>query len=120
MLPAAHRLKSAAQFRATTRRGSKATRRSVIAYVLPPSPTEPALSTAMAGLIVSRSVGSSVVRHRAARRLRASVASLLPALPGGTTVVLRALPGAAEDPELPAQVAGAIDQALGHAVTRTR
>ncbi|MDO8307582.1 MAG: ribonuclease P protein component [Actinomycetota bacterium] len=120
MLPAAYRLRSAAQFRAVTRGGSKAARRSVIAYVLPPSPSEPTLSTAMAGLIVSRSVGGSVVRHRVARRLRASVVGLLPALPSGTTVVLRALPGAAEDPELSAQVAGAIDQALGRAVTRSR
>lgn len=120
MLPAVHRLRSAAQFRATTRGGSKAARRSVVAYVLLPTTAEPAQSGAVAGLIVSRAVGGSVARHRAARRLRSSVANILPGLPGGTSVVLRALPGAAEDPELPAQVVGAIDQAARHAGGRTR
>jgi ribonuclease P protein component len=47
------------------------------------------------GLIVGKSVGGSVVRHRVTRRLRAHVAPWLSALPAGSGVVVRALPGAA-------------------------
>jgi ribonuclease P protein component len=111
VLPAAHRLRSAAQFRAATRDGSKASRRSVVAYVLHSGDAEPAV----AGLIVGRSVGNSVVRHRTSRRLRAILAGIVPGLPAGTTVVLRALPGAAVDPDLPTQVADAVDQAAARA-----
>lgn len=48
------------------------------------------------GLIVGRAVGSSVVRHRVARRLRGQLAGRLTALPEGSGVVVRALPEAAE------------------------
>ncbi len=45
--------------------------------------------------MVSRAVGGSVVRHRVQRRLRHLVLPLLPDLPGGCLVVVRALPSAA-------------------------
>ncbi len=45
--------------------------------------------------MVSRAVGGSVVRHRVQRRLRHLVLPLLPDLPGGSLVVVRALPSAA-------------------------
>lgn len=48
------------------------------------------------GLIVGRSVGGSVVRHRVARRLRGQLAGRLTTLPEGSGVVVRALPDAAE------------------------
>jgi ribonuclease P protein component len=54
------------------------------------------LLPARAGLIVSRKVGGSVVRHRVSRRLRAQLASRLDGLPTGSRVVVRALPTAAE------------------------
>jgi ribonuclease P protein component len=47
------------------------------------------------GLVVGKSVGNAVVRNRVKRRLRHQVSSLLPLLPPGTSVVLRALPPAA-------------------------
>jgi putative membrane protein insertion efficiency factor/ribonuclease P protein component len=46
------------------------------------------------GLIVGKSVGGSVVRHRVTRRLRAELTPWLSALPAGSGVVVRALPGA--------------------------
>ena len=46
--------------------------------------------------MVSKAVGSAVVRTRVKRRLRHQVAPQLAALPVGTTVVLRALPPAAD------------------------
>jgi ribonuclease P protein component len=48
------------------------------------------------GLIVGKTVGGSVVRHRVARRLRGQLAGRLSALPSGSGVVVRALPDAAD------------------------
>src|SRR5215469_13880242 len=47
------------------------------------------------GFIVSRAVGSAVVRNRVRRRLRHLAAGYLEALPGGSLLVLRASPQAA-------------------------
>lgn len=44
------------------------------------------------GFVVSKAVGNAVVRNRVKRRLRAQVAPLLPAVPSGTDLVLRANP----------------------------
>jgi ribonuclease P protein component len=54
------------------------------------------------GLVVGRSVGNSVIRHRVSRRLRAQLASRLPLLPKDCAVVVRALPtaGAADSATL--------------------
>jgi len=49
-----------------------------------------------AGLVVSKAVGGSVVRHRVSRRLRHLLAPRLGELPPGAMVVVRALPPAAE------------------------
>lgn len=50
---------------------------------------------AQAGLIISKSVGGSVVRHKVARQLRHTLKDLLALLPDGAHVVVRALPGSA-------------------------
>lgn len=50
----------------------------------------------MAGFAVSRTVGGAVIRNRVKRRLRAISAELLPTLPAGTHLVMRALPAAAD------------------------
>lgn len=47
------------------------------------------------GLIVSKAVGTAVVRHRVARRLRHICAGVVAGLPVEADVVIRALPGAA-------------------------
>jgi ribonuclease P protein component len=49
-----------------------------------------------AGLVVSKAVGGSVVRHRVSRRLRHLLAPRLGELPAGAMVVVRALPPAAD------------------------
>lgn len=46
------------------------------------------------GLIVGKSVGGSVQRHRVSRRLRAQLALRIVALPAGSATVVRALPAA--------------------------
>lgn len=47
------------------------------------------------GLIVSKAVGSAVIRHRVARRLRHMCAQVRADLPADADIVIRALPGAA-------------------------
>lgn len=51
---------------------------------------------ARAGFVVSKAVGNAVVRNKVRRRLRALVRERLGALPDGSTLVVRALPAAAE------------------------
>ena len=96
MLPAANRLRTAADFQDTIRRGAKASRGAVVVYVL----ASPGDQAPRVGTVVSRRVGGSVIRHRAARRIRGAMAPLLDTLPGGCRVVVRALPGADTDPFL--------------------
>ena len=50
---------------------------------------------AQAGLIISKSVGGSVVRHRVARQIRHALLDPLKKLPNGSQLVVRALPGSA-------------------------
>ncbi len=47
------------------------------------------------GLIVSKAVGTAVIRHRVARRLRHICAGVIDDLPDSADIVIRALPGAA-------------------------
>ena len=58
---------------------------------------EPAhASTARAGFVVSKAVGNAVIRNKVRRRLRHLVRALLPDLPAGALLVVRALPAAAD------------------------
>ena len=50
---------------------------------------------AQAGLIISKSVGGSVVRHRVARQIRHALSTEIEKLPKGTHLVVRALTGSA-------------------------
>jgi len=47
--------------------------------------------SAKCGLIISKSVGGSVKRHRVARKVRHAVAPALSSLPTGSLLVIRAL-----------------------------
>lgn len=57
---------------------------------------EPGSVPVRAGFVVSKAVGGAVIRNRVRRRLRHLVRERLSALPAGATLVVRALPGAAE------------------------
>jgi ribonuclease P protein component len=67
----------------------------VVVHLAAPSTDGGDGAGARAGLVVSRAVGGSVVRHRVARRLRHLVAPRLATLPAGSLLVVRALPPAA-------------------------
>jgi ribonuclease P protein component len=99
VLPAPYRLRDAADFTAVTRRGRRARAGSVMMYLLDPAPDpgNPGSlgSVARVGLVVGKSVGGSVVRHRVSRRLRAQLAARIDRVPGGAKLVVRALPESA-------------------------
>lgn len=78
-------------FLAAVRSGQRTRCATVVLHLGVGSADEPS----RVGLVVSKAVGSSVVRHRVARRLRAVVASRLRNWPDGQLVVVRALPAAA-------------------------
>jgi ribonuclease P protein component len=64
----------------------------------------------LVGLVVSKAVGGSVVRHQVSRRLRAQLAQRLDALPAGSGTVVRALPEAADASS--AELGADLDRAL--------
>lgn len=62
------------------------------------------------GLVVSKAVGNSVLRHRVSRRMRALLADRVDAFGPGVDVVVRALPAAAQADS--AQLGAAVDAAV--------
>jgi len=67
-------------------------------------------------LVVSRAVGSAVVRNRVKRRLRELMRGRIAALPGGCLLVLRAHPAAAGARQ--ADLAADLDLVLGRLLRR--
>ncbi len=114
MLPAAHRLHRAADFTEVVRRGRRASRPLLTVHLL--TGGEPG-SPPRAGLVVSKAVGGSVVRHRTARRLRHLLLPRLAGLDEGTRLVVRAQSGAGAAPS--SALAADLDAALAMA-TRPR
>jgi ribonuclease P protein component len=90
MLAADHRLRSSQDFRRITREGRRSHHPTVVVYMVPGLQ-----GTSRAGLIVGKTTGNAVVRHRVSRRLRAVLARSLPAIEPEVDVVVRALPAAA-------------------------
>lgn len=64
----------------------------------------------LVGLVVGRTVGNSVIRHRVSRRLRAQLAARLTRLPSGSGTVVRARPAAA--PATSAELSRDLDRGL--------
>jgi ribonuclease P protein component len=85
-------MRRSADFTAAVRGGRRSARPTLVLHVKSrlDCPEPPRV-----GLIVSRSVGNAVTRHRVARRLRAVCASAVTGWAEGDLVVVRALPAAA-------------------------
>jgi ribonuclease P protein component len=94
VLPAAFRLVRREEFSSVLRHGRRMGRTLVVMHVLVPDGPVGELSPRV-GLVVSKAVGGSVVRHRVARRLRHVMRDRLSLLPAGSRVVIRALPRSA-------------------------
>ncbi|HEX2810607.1 MAG TPA: ribonuclease P protein component [Kineosporiaceae bacterium] len=109
MLPAPHRMRRGRDFDAAVKRGRRSGRRTLVVHAArvdvvaaPGSPaasvpvkTSAATPPARVGFVVSRAVGSAVVRTRVKRRLRALLAARIDGIPPGILVVVRANPAAA-------------------------
>ena len=77
------------------------------------APTDAIGDAPRVGVVVSKEVGGSVQRHRAARRIRAVLAQALHGLPDGSRMVVRALPGADRDPALASDLAASMASVRG-------
>ena len=93
MLAAEQRLRKSSDFTAVFRGGRRAGRGTLVVHLHVDEPAR--ASEVRAGFVVSKVVGNAVVRNKVRRRLRHLVRPLLAALPGGATLVVRALPAAA-------------------------
>jgi ribonuclease P protein component len=92
VLPRNARLTSPSDFARTTKSGIKVTSENFVGYLYIQAATN---SAPRAGLIVGKSAGGSVQRHRISRQLRHAIAPTLKSLPTGSLLVIRALKGAA-------------------------
>jgi ribonuclease P protein component len=107
MLPSRARVRTRAEHDIVARRGRRSARGPLVVHWLArPEVTEPA----RAGFVTGRRVGSAVDRNRVRRRLQHLIAARLTALPAGTLLVVRALPGSAEANN--DQLGNALDAAL--------
>ena len=87
MLRNSARIKCSADFARATKLGRRITGDSLIGYLYSSNSNDPA----KLGLIIGKTVGNSVVRHRIARQIRHAVRKNLNNLPNGTLFVVRAM-----------------------------
>lgn len=92
MLARANRVIRSDEFRTAVRKGRRVSTPHTTIHVLVTSDARPSRF----GFIVSKAVGTAVVRNTVRRRLRAVCRDILPTVPDGTDIVIRALPGASE------------------------
>lgn len=91
MLAKSARLTESADFGRATKSGLRFSTSHFVGYLYPTDSSLPA----RAGLIISKNVGGSVVRHRIARQIRHTLQEIYPQLPKGGLLVIRALNNAA-------------------------
>ena len=91
VLPRAHRVVRADDFRRAVRHGRRTSTPSVVLYLLTSEPGGPRF-----GVIVSKQVGGAVVRNHVRRRIQAICAGAMAMAQSSDLVVVRALPGARE------------------------
>jgi ribonuclease P protein component len=111
------------EFTLAVRKGHRAGRPSVTAHLLTRPQSEPRSGEpARIGFVVSRAVGSAVVRNRVKRRLRVLVRGYLGVLPAGSLLVVRANPpaAAARQADLAADLDLVINRLLGRQVGALR
>lgn len=119
MLPQQSRMRRPEDFRLALRTGRRAGGSVVAGHLLLPDGTHGAVRSgdpAKVGFIVSRAVGSAVVRNRVKRRLRELMRRRLASLPGGCLFVLRAHPAAAGARQ--ADLAADLDLVIGRLLRR--
>jgi ribonuclease P protein component len=106
-------MRRSTDFGFTVSRGVRAAQPDLVVHAIAAEPTTGSTDPII-GLVVGKSVGNAVVRHRVARQLRHCARGLIPELHAGERIVIRALPGSAH--ALSAQ----LDQELRSALRRVR
>src|SRR5215211_1210480 len=116
VLPKNARMTRSADFQRTIRSGVRVSRPTLVLHADRDPDTR-----VLVGFVVSRGIGSAVVRNRVRRRLRHLVAERLATTPAGTDIVVRALPRSATSPAaLSSDLAGAWTSALGRLAERSK
>jgi ribonuclease P protein component len=97
VLPQQSRMRRPEDFRRVLRAGRRTGGSVVAGHLLLVASNGPVRSgePAKVGFVVSRAVGSAVVRNRVKRRLRELMRRRVASIPGGSLLVLRAYPAAA-------------------------
>jgi len=125
VLPQQSRMRRAEDFRRVLRTGRRAGGSVLAGHLLLPVGPDGAVGTpgevlsggpAKVGFVVSRAVGSAVVRNRVKRRLRELMRGRLASLPRGCLLVLRAHPAAASARQ--ADLAADLDPVIGKLLRR--
>ena len=89
MLAQSARLTASSDFARATKSGVRVTTEHFVGYLYISPVTNN--DSAKCGLIINKSVGGSVARHRLARKIRHAVAPIIFTLPTGSLLVIRAL-----------------------------
>ena len=113
MLPARYRMTRSTDFGATVSKGVRAVQPDLVVHALRVS-DDGSASGPRIGLVVSKSVGSAVQRHRVARRLRHVAKTVIDELDPADRIVIRALPGSRH------AISARLEQELRTALRRTR
>ncbi|WP_102145524.1 ribonuclease P protein component [Mycobacterium hubeiense] len=112
MLPARYRMTRSTEFSATVSRGMRAVQPDLVVHALRTS--DGADDGPKVGLVVAKSVGNAVDRHRVARRLRHVARNVLADLDPADRLVIRALPSSRT------AVSARLEQQLRSAVQKVR
>jgi ribonuclease P protein component len=87
VLPVSARLTSPEDFARTTKSGLRVTTQHFVGYLY----ISPATTNPKAGLIIGKSVGGSVRRHRVSRQIRHALRDEMLNFPEGSLIVIRGL-----------------------------
>jgi ribonuclease P protein component len=110
VLPKKARLTTSEDFAKATKSGLRLSSEHLVGYLFI-SPTTNEIAVAKCGLIINKSVGGSVMRHRIARQIRHDVAPMMETLPANSLLVIRVLKSSPKfTDELSQLVAGLISR----------
>jgi ribonuclease P protein component len=113
VLPARYRMTRSTEFGATVSQGMRAVQPDLVVHAVR-SNDGTADGGPRIGLVVAKSVGSAVQRHRVARRLRHVASTMIGELEPGDRVVIRALPSSRH------AISARLEQELRAALRRVR
>lgn len=112
MLPKSARLTTSEDFAQATKSGSRLTTENLVGYLyIKPATNNCEAATSRSGLIVNKSVGGSVKRHRITRQIRHDIAPLVLKLPTNSLLVIRVL---RRVPSFTAEVNSLVTKLIAH------